>query len=1174
MLTLEEIQADQYVLGIEPSGPVQIKYARMVGNSSLNVLYTTADGQHLEKQLSRADQAGLALAHKGVAWGFDADAAEFKLGAEALRIHYAHLFDPMMAVHTSDVTPLPHQISAVYEHMLQRQPLRFVLADDPGAGKTIMAGLLIRELMIRGDLERCLVVAPGGLVDQWQTELLQKFGVRFQILSRELAETSSTGNPFVENPLLIARLDQLARREDWHEKLHADGARWDLVIFDEAHKLSATFFGRDKKTTRRYDLGMLLGDPLLTRNLLLMTATPHNGKEDDFQLFMALVDRDRFHGRAQKTGGAADAADLMRRMVKEDLLKFDGTKLFPERIARTLTYALSPLEKQLYDDVTRYVRTEMGRAEKLDGQRKGAVGFALTILQRRLASSPLAIHRSLRRRRERLEKRLDELRRLANPADADAPAALVLDAELALDERSWDDIEDELSDAEREQVENQLVDQATAARTIPELEAEILGLRELERDAARVLEMRVDRKWEELSALLQNDPELLTPEGKRRKLIVFTEHRDTLVYLVSKIAGVLADPDAVVHIDGKTRREDRLTVQEQFRQNPDVIVLVATDAAGEGVNLQNANLMVNYDLPWNPNRLEQRFGRIHRIGQTEVCHLWNLVAVDTREGDVFARLFDKLETARQSLHGRVFDVLGEDVFAEQSLRDLLIEAIRYGEKPEVRARLFEKVDRALDTEHLHGLIERNALSSNVMSPEHLFSIKAQMEEAEARKLAPFYLRKFLMEAFAHLGGELREREPRRYEIRHVPPAVRKRGERRATRMPVMPKYERITFDREHIHVLHKPTADLMHPAHPLMAAVIDCTLERAEMLLKQGTVLVAPGDPSDCPRLLFVLEHTIRQGVRQKSTASQRMYMVEIDERGEARHPGPAPYLDYQPPAPEDRALVQEVLARDWLRQDLSALAEAYASEHLVQRHMAEVKDQRETLVDKTLRAVHERLVKEINHWSRRATELQRQVDAGKQPRMQPLNARRTAEELQARLDVRTRELEDQRHLASQPPSIRGGALIVPQGLVDRFHGRPLDWVADTAARKRVEMLAMKAVLDAEQALGYQTVDVSARNCGWDITSYARDGGETRHIEVKGRHPDARTITVTHNEVVQALNQGQKFLLAVVSVHADGRAEAPLYVRQPFAREPEHDVVSINVDLAKLLARARPAADA
>ncbi|MEH6799123.1 MAG: DEAD/DEAH box helicase [Halopseudomonas sabulinigri] len=331
MLKLEDIKKDAQVSGIQTNEIVRIVTVEPVGDNAITVYFKDSQGRLGEQMLFRSDELRLELAQAGKPWAFDAPGADFKLALEAWRIQLAYLFDPMMAVHTSNVDPLPHQISAVYESMLPRQPLRFVLADDPGAGKTIMAGLLIRELLMRADARRILVVSPGSLTEQWQDELLEKFGVKFEVFSREKQEQCASGNYFEESNLLIARLDQLSRNEDYQQKLK--NTEWDLIIVDEAHKLSANYFGNKVNKTKRFELGELLSS--ITRHFLLMTATPHNGKEEDFQIWLSLLDGDRFYGKFREGAHKVDVSDMMRRMVKEDLYKFDGTKLFPERFAYT-----------------------------------------------------------------------------------------------------------------------------------------------------------------------------------------------------------------------------------------------------------------------------------------------------------------------------------------------------------------------------------------------------------------------------------------------------------------------------------------------------------------------------------------------------------------------------------------------------------------------------------------------------------------------------------------------------------------------------------------------------------------------------------------------------------------------------------------------------------------------
>ena len=384
--------------GILPDRLVTVVDVKWFGTSSVELTYKDPQGRLGNELLFRDREATIEIAETGdpgVSTATASNSAWFRR-----RIEFAaHLFDPVLAVHTSIVEPLPHQITAVYEEMLARQPLRFLLADDPGAGKTIMAGLLMKELLARGDLQRCLVVCPGSLAEQWQDELYRRFGLPFEILTNDKLEAARTGNWFLENNLIIARLDKLSRNEDIQDKLSAPEARWDLIVCDEAHKMSATHFGGEIKFTKRYKLGQKLST--LTRHFLLMTATPHNGKEDDFQLFLALLDGDRFEGRFRDGVHTVEVADIMRRVVKENLLKFDGTPLFPERRAKTVPYQLSDPEAALYKAVTEYVREEFNRAEALENdKRAGTVGFALTILQRRLASSPEAIYQSLSRRKK------------------------------------------------------------------------------------------------------------------------------------------------------------------------------------------------------------------------------------------------------------------------------------------------------------------------------------------------------------------------------------------------------------------------------------------------------------------------------------------------------------------------------------------------------------------------------------------------------------------------------------------------------------------------------------------------------------------------------------------------------------------------------------------------------
>ncbi|WP_250285651.1 helicase-related protein, partial [Frankia sp. CiP1_Cm_nod2] len=819
-MLLEELKPGLRVDGLIPAEVITVIAAQWHGSDALELTYKTTAGGLGQQVVFRKDQDKLSVAQTG-SRAFDANASDFKLAAEAQRISLAGLFDPMLAVATSDVRPLPHQIRAVYGELLPRTPLRFLLADDPGAGKTIMAGLYIKELLLRDDVKQCLIVAPGGLVEQWQDELFFKFGLRFDLLTSQLIDSQVNLNVFETYPLLIARMDQLSRNERLQAQLGE--TEWDLIIVDEAHRMGAHYFGGKLEKTRRFQLGELLGE--ITRHLLLMTATPHSGKEEDFQLFLTLLDRDRFEGRQKKT---TDTSGIMRRMVKEDLLTFEGRKLFPERVAETVPYELTASEYALYEDVTHYVREGMNRADRVGGKRKNTVGFALTVLQRRLASSPEAIYKSLVRRCERLERKRQEI--LNGTYREPDPAV------------EWSAIDaDEFNAEEIEELEEDLLDAATAAQTVAELNAELIELAELVKTARLVRDAGTDRKWTELSNILQDNALTTDANGWPRKFIIFTEHRDTLDYLQARIGSLLGKPDTVRAIHGGVRRGERRQITEEFTKNRDVQILIATDAAGEGLNLQAAHLMVNYDLPWNPNRIEQRFGRVHRIGQEEICRLWNLVASNTREGEVFTRLLGKLDQMRQDYGGKVFDVLGE-AFSEIPLRTLLLDAIQYGERPDVKARMHEVIDASVG-DGLRDLLEERALASEHLAEADLQRLRAAMDEARARRLQPHYIELAFKAAFTRLGGRIARRERGRYEIANVPQHIRSAG-----RGPIATKYDRVAFDLAHAQPDGLARADLLAPGHPLHDAVMDETVRRFGGALNHGTVLVS--STLDEPHLL------------------------------------------------------------------------------------------------------------------------------------------------------------------------------------------------------------------------------------------------------------------------------------------------------------------------------------
>ena len=993
-MRLEDIESGHRLAGLAPGGVVTILAVRRHGTEALEVTFKTTAGSLSQRILYRADEPGLSVAHT-TGRPFDAPASDFKLAAEAQRIRLAGSFDPMLAVATSDVQPLPHQISAVYGELLPRTPLRFLLADDPGAGKTIMAGLYIKELLLRDDVRRCLVVAPGGLVEQWQDELFLKFGLHLEILTNALIDANINVNVFESHPLLIARMDQLSRNDDLKNSLAE--SEWDLVIVDEAHRMAAHYFFGKLEKTRRFELGELLGS--VTRHLLLMTATPHSGIEQDFQLFLTLLDSDRFEGRYREGVHRIDTSDVMRRMVKENLLTFEGKRLFPERIAETVPYQLTALEQDLYEQVTEYVRQGFDRADRLTDKRRNTVGFALTVLQRRLASSPEAILRSLERRTARLERRRTDL----------ANGVITVEA-ATIDPSLYED--DEYSADERESVEEELVDAATAAQTLEELNAELAELGALTRLARRVRDSGEDRKWAELRTILTDHALRYDDTGRPRKLIVFTEHRDTLDYLGRRIATLLGRESAVNSIHGAVRRQERRQITEEFTKNPDCQVLLATDAAGEGLNLQAAHLMVNYDLPWNPNRIEQRFGRIHRIGQTEVCRLWNLVADDTREGEVFRTLLAKIDQQRLAYHGEVFDVLGE-AFEGTPLRTLLMDAIRYGERPEVRARMHEIIDRQVG-EGLDTLMAERALSTDVLSDAELQRLRAAMDEARARRLQPHVIELAFKGAFARLGGRMARREQGRYELTHVPASLRA-----GRRPPIASRYERATFELSRMRPDGLTPADLLAPGHPLHDAVMDATLTLLGPALEAGSVLVSAA--VDRPQLLVGVVEQVVDGTRE--VIASRFGYAFVDASGAVTDAGPAPYLDCVA-APEG-AVADAARRLGWLA-DAEESAVSWLVAHRLPELLAEVTPRRAAELAKQRTQVVERLTGERERLYGEALVASEKERAGERTKESASSLTRKAEDLDVRLRERLRLLDRQEQMGSLPPRVTACAIVLP----------------------------------------------------------------------------------------------------------------------------------------------------
>jgi SNF2 family DNA or RNA helicase len=1196
-----DLAAGMRLSGVVADAEVTVVAVEMHGPDSATLTYRTGDGRLGERIVLADNLAGLAEVSER-RWSFDADGAMFRLASEARRMRQAHLADPFAAVDTSNIDPYPHQIDAVYNRLLAQRPLRFLLADDPGAGKTIMSGLLIRELVLRGDVARCLIVAPGSLVEQWQDELWEKFGLPFDLMSRAAVEASRTGNPFTEKNLLIARVDQLSRSEELMAKVQASD--WDLVIVDEAHKMSAHRYGDELRRTKRFVLGETLRE--CTRHLLLLTATPHNGKNEDFLAFMTLIDPERFAGRLRDGSGGdsgaetdgdgpamPDVSDVMRRLVKENLRTFEGKRLFPQRHAHSLNFELSGPEAELYKEVTDYVRNGMNRAARMseegDKSRGIIVGFALAGLQRRLASSPAAIYHSLRRRRDRLNDQAAELRRLA----ASGSPVPVIDLPKGVKIADLEDFDfDDYDDSEREDLEDIVIDAATAASTAEELEAEVEELKELVKLADGVRRSGVDTKWLQLRGLLRSDrfaaatpsdtsdsePDSGADSESARKLIVFSEHKDTLDYVAERIESELGQPEAVVRIHGGIKRHDRRSIQDRFRVDPTARVLVATDAAGEGVNLQVANMVVNYDLPWNPNRIEQRFGRVHRIGQHRPCHLWNLVAFETREGKVFERLFAKIEEQCGVYGDQVYDVLG-DAQINLSLRDLLMRAIASDEDTAHVEWMDEVIDDDIGRQ-MQGVLDERALVAGLADPAANDKIRRDMEVARARRLQPWFVESFFTEALRLYGGRIAGREHGRFEITRVPAAVRAHAE--TDLGLVHDRYERVTFDKAHTQPNRASEgppgapmrADLISPGTPLLAAVVNKVMVDFGPTLRRGAVLVDESDLSTDPRLLVYLDHTITDGREVHGTrqvVSRRFHYVEIGRAGNVGDPGDEPYLNYAPLTQDQQTLLDGRLDLEWADRTAEDTARSWAIEHLAGPHFDEVAAITHTRVAKVWNAVRERLESEIRYWDRRTEEIKAQEIAGKKPRINSGRARARADELQARLARRRLELTQEDDLHNSPPTIVAAAVVVPQGLLDELAGRTVVSV-DPAKKAETDRRAVAAVMKAERALGRVPEEQAHSNPGYDVLSTDPATGACYFIEVKGHLPETEQISVSRRQVGQSHNNRERWRLAVVSVPEDLGTEPEVhYLVEPFKSVTLHPAqTSVPLNVADLLAFATP----
>ncbi|MFB3779569.1 MAG: helicase-related protein [Bryobacteraceae bacterium] len=1122
--------------------PVVLEAVRKIGNG-YECRVRLLDGTPDEAILSYDEAAALAgLKTAPTARVQPADAEKVRLLVESSRIRLAYAHDRQFAVSLSGIRTLPHQIEAVYLKMLPQPRLRFLLADDPGAGKTIMAGLLVKELKLREAVTRILVLCPAPLTIQWQDELLRWFGEEFEPIDAP-RDKGQLLNPWAKENQVIASIDY-AKQDDVCERVWQQ--RWDMIIIDEAHKCSAytkrsSKRGDEAEKTKRYQLAERLSAQ--TDHLLLLTATPHHGDDDRFAHFVRLLDPDLFpepHRLGEKAGEIR--SDILRlgpdcpwalRRLKEDLRDLRGGRLFPDRHAHTVTFRLNREEYDLYKAVTAYINEFLPQAS---GRKKASVALARTVLQRRLASSTMAIFESIRRRLDKQQALLKELEDMAPAQRARRLAQL----QGRLPDAEQD--EDDLDEAARDQ----LSDEYTTAVELDQLRAEIAALQELLARARRVRDHAADSKLAALRECLAKAEFHELSDG-RGKLLVFTEHRDTLTHLRRHLDewGY-----TTCEIHGGMNPRERKQAQEDFRTARQICV--ATEAAGEGINLQFCRLMINYDLPWNPTRLEQRLGRIHRIGQERDCHAFNFVAGESEEGQpiieglILERLLHKLEQMRAVLADRIFDVIGEVLsLNDVNLPEMLREAAHDPRRLTEYLDRIEKVDpaRLLQYERATGI----ALARANVDFSAFERANAQSEE---RRLMPRYVEQHFLNAAHEVGLKVEPRADGLWRIEHVLADLRSDRLASVQRMGKPDaSYRKITFHKEHLDEDQNLDAVLSGPGHCLYAAV-DERLNEILAPLIGGTAVFVDAN-TDQPYRLHFFELAIRGQSTQGQVQTLHGELVAVREELNTpvdspehfsvvpadclidlpSHPAPPAALDAVDPSP----------ACDFLRSTYQTERRQACQEE--RRHFVHVcRDYLERSFTARIRAAQDRVMA----LRARETESPEVALARQRAENDLADLRRTREERLLGLDrLAIAKHGPVRHVAT--------ALVLPAGADATAALASLAEELDPEVKRRIELAAEDIVIAHETARGWECERVGHLKIGFDIRSMGPADPQTgyrdpvngiRRIEVKGRRRGA-SIRLTTNEWYKAAQLGDSYWLYVVWDPLDNCRAEPLRIQNP-----------------------------
>jgi superfamily II DNA or RNA helicase len=1081
--------------------PVQVILCTTIGTSVRIVGKGLESGKVYEPVLEKEQLASLEVSPDQPP--YDGNPRHFRLGIEAMRLALAYEYDPYFSLSIARVDPLPHQLEAVYDYFIKLPRIRFLLADDPGAGKTIMAGLLLKEMKIRGLVRRTLIITPANLTFQWQRELKDKFRESFEIVRGDVLRANYGSNPWQEKNQVITSVSWVSRVEDARESLLRSS--WDLIIVDEAHKMSAS-------TPEHKTLAYVLGESLskLTDHFLLMTATPHKGDPEHFCLFLRLLDEDVYADvKSLEEAMRRNSAPFYLRRTKEALVSFPDPdtgkvkKLFTKRNVQTVTFRIDSEEWDFYDALTRYVEDQSIRADAANSNTGRAIGFTMAMLQRRFASSVFAARRSLERMRDKREHIL---------GDPQAYRAEQIAKKLP-------DDYDDLTEEEKEDVLAEL-EEVVASTDPAALHEEIVALTILI-EKARALEQReVETKLVKLREVISSQGVFTDPATK---LLVFTEHKDTLDYLVSKLTqwGL-----SVTQIHGGMKIGDRdmpgtrLHAERIFRDRDGAQVLVATEAAGEGINLQFCWLMINYDIPWNPTRLEQRMGRIHRYGQEKDCLIFNFVASNTREGRVMEKLFERVKQIEHDLDpgqtGKVFNVLG-DIFPANQLERMIRDMYLHNQTEEaIKSRIIEEVD----TERFRHITE-STLEGLAKKELNLSAIIGKSAEAKERRLVPEVIEDFFTQAGPVVGLLPRESPSGShvYRLGRVPRHLWPIGDKVEPRFGKLGKeYKQIVFDKA---LLEKDaTSEWVTPGHPLFETVRISLSEQVRNDLLHGAVFFDL--QAAAPYHLDAYSASVKDGLGKE--LHRRIFVLQSLPSGQMAVRQPTLFLDLvtapsgtvgtenatlPEPALRENALIEQCLAGFVKEIAVARAKETEVTRRHVQISLNEL-IHRQNLVSAGLVEQQQKLSSTPPWLAASMKQCEDRLD-----------------ELNSRLERRLAELERESQCAIGDIQHIGSAWVLPHP------ERATEELRSMVRDEEIERIAVQAAIDFEKSQGRVAESVEAQNRGFDLISrkpHPEDPAtaiDVRFIEVKGRATSGE-IALTTNEYKTAERLKHEFWLYAV----------------------------------------------